>query len=56
MDERWSYELCSHPDGGKRFLVSVHHYRHPGFASTAEELEFDTFKDAVDYLAEQLNA
>lgn len=55
MTDRWSYELGSHPDGGGRFLISVHHYQ-LGFASTAEEWTFDTFADAVHYLKEQLNA
>jgi hypothetical protein len=56
MTDRFSFELRSHPDGGKGFVVSVHRYQGKGYASTVDELEFDTFKDAVDYLAEELNA
>lgn len=54
-DETWSYEINNHPDGSRRIVISVHHYR-LGFASTAEEWTFDTFADAVHYLKDQLNA
>lgn len=31
-------------------MIAVHHYRYLGPVSTAEELEFDTFSEALQWL------
>jgi hypothetical protein len=56
VPDRWTYELGSHPDGGGRFLIAIHRYREFGGASTHDELEFETFRDAAAWLKETLNA
>lgn len=56
MDSEWSYELRAIRDSGGRYMISVHHYRHLGPASTQEEKEFDTLREAVDWLRETLDA
>jgi hypothetical protein len=56
MRDRFTYEISSSTNNDKGFLVAVHHYRHLGPVSTREEIEFDTFKDLVDWLRENVNA
>lgn len=56
MDSEYSYEFRAIPNGGGRYMISVHHYRHLGPVSTAEEIQFDTYREAIDWLREKLRA
>lgn len=56
MDSEYSYEFRAIPDSDGRYMISVHHYRHLGPVSTAEEIEFDTYREAIDWLRDTLHA
>lgn len=56
VDSEWSFELRAMPGGGGRYTIAVHHYRHLGPVSTAEDIEFDTLLEALDWLKGELHA